>query len=70
VVTITKVALFRARWVSTNFFYDSLNRITQAYTTAPNWGDAFTIDAWGNLTNKASVTGKTSSARKTLFEGF
>jgi RHS repeat-associated protein len=47
-----------------NFFYDSLNRITQAYTTgnsplATSWGETFTIDAWGNVTNKGPVTGKT-----------
>ena len=40
-----------------NYFYDSLNRITQAYTTgnsplSTSWGEMFTIDAWGNLTNK------------------
>jgi hypothetical protein len=35
------------------FAYDSLNRITQANTvntTSANcWGEAYTIDAWGNL---------------------
>lgn len=43
-----------------NFAYDNLNRITQAYTSGPNWGKAFTIDGWGNLTNKGPVTGKTN----------
>jgi RHS repeat-associated protein len=37
------------------FTYDSLNRITQGNTvntTSANcWGEAYTIDAWGNLTN-------------------
>jgi len=47
-----------------NYLYDSLNRITQAYTSGnspltTSWGEAFTIDAWGNLTNKSGVTGKT-----------
>jgi len=42
-----------------NFVYDSLNRLSQAYTSGPNWGETFTIDAWGNLTNKSPVTGKT-----------
>jgi RHS repeat-associated protein len=49
-----------------NFVYDSLNRIQQAYTTGnspltTSWGEAFTIDAWGNLTNKAGITGKTNT---------
>src|SRR5258708_4179941 len=57
-----------------NFLYDSLNRIQQAYTTGTNWGETFSptatapgvapttpgIDAWGNLTNRSGVTGKTS----------
>jgi len=49
-----------------NFFYDSLNRITQAYTSGnqplpTSWGETFTIDAWGNLTNKGPVSGKTNT---------
>ena len=43
-----------------NFAYDTLNRIQQAYTTGPHWGEAYTIDAWGNLTNRAPVSGKTN----------
>jgi RHS repeat-associated protein len=43
-----------------NFSYDSLNRINQAYTSGPNWGETYTIDAWGNLTNRGPVTGKTN----------
>lgn len=41
-----------------NFLYDSLNRISEAYTSGPNWGETFTIDSWGNLTNKGPVSGK------------
>lgn len=55
-----------------SFMYDSLNRITQAYTSGPNWGQTFSnaatapgvqpttpgVDAWGNLTNVSGVTGK------------
>jgi RHS repeat-associated protein len=49
-----------------NYFYDSLNRITQAYTTgnsplSTSWGETFTIDAWGNLTNKGAVANKTNT---------
>ncbi len=43
-----------------NFTYDALNRIASAYTQGTNWGETFTVDAWGNLTNKAPVTGKTN----------
>jgi len=42
------------------FTYDSLNRIKQAYSNGPSWGEAFTIDAWGNLTNRDPVAGKTN----------
>ena len=60
-----------------NFVYDPLNRIWQAYTNGPNWGETFSpvsyspgtsfsaasagIDAWGNLTNRSGVTGKTNT---------
>jgi RHS repeat-associated protein len=43
------------------FAYDSLNRIAQANTintTSANcWGESYTIDAWGNLTNIAAASG-------------
>jgi RHS repeat-associated protein len=42
-----------------NYVYDRLNRIQQATSSGPNWGEAYTIDAWGNLTNIGQVTGKT-----------
>jgi RHS repeat-associated protein len=58
-----------------NFIYDSLNRIQQAYSSGTQWGETFSptatspgvapatagIDAWGNLTNRSGVTGKTNS---------
>jgi len=60
-----------------NFVYDPLNRIWQAYTNGTNWGETYSptkyaagtafsaanagIDAWGNLTNRSGVTGKTGS---------
>jgi RHS repeat-associated protein len=43
-----------------NFGYDSLNRIFQAYSSGPSWGEDFTIDAWGNLTNRSLHVGKTN----------
>jgi RHS repeat-associated protein len=41
-----------------NFTYDAFNRIQTAYTSGPNWGEDFTIDAWGNLTNRALHSNK------------
>lgn len=39
-----------------NFNYDSLNRIINALTA--NWGEAYTSDAWGNMTAINSYQGK------------
>jgi RHS repeat-associated protein len=44
-----------------NFVYDSLNRIKQAYTNGSNWGEQYTIDTYGNLTNIAPYSGKSNS---------
>jgi len=44
-----------------NFGYDSLNRIKQAYTNGSNWGEQYTIDTFGNLTNIARYSGKSNS---------
>jgi RHS repeat-associated protein len=43
-----------------NYKYDFLNRIQQAYTNGTNWGETYTIDTWGNLTNRDPVSGKTN----------
>ncbi len=43
-----------------NFAYDSLNRISQGYSSGSIWGEAFTIDPWGNMTNENPIAGKTS----------
>jgi RHS repeat-associated protein len=40
------------------FAYDSLNRIKQAKTVSTSsncWGEAYTIDAWGNLTGRTNI---------------
>jgi RHS repeat-associated protein len=42
-----------------SFAYDSLNRISSAQSNGSQWGETFTIDAWGNLTNRAGISGKT-----------
>jgi len=41
------------------FTYDELNRVLTAQTpSSANYGVQFTIDPWGNLTNKTALTGK------------
>jgi RHS repeat-associated protein len=45
-----------------NFDYDNLNRLLDAYTTGQttaiaHWGEVYTIDPWGNLTNIAMKPG-------------
>ena len=41
------------------FTYDSLNRIASGESNGSQWGELFTIDAWGNLTNRSGLVGKT-----------
>lgn len=43
---------------SESFTYDSLNRIVSAQSSGTQWGEAYTIDAWSNLTNRAGITGQ------------
>jgi RHS repeat-associated protein len=43
-----------------NFTYDALNRIAEAWTSGPAWGERFTIDPWGNLTNRNPIPGQTN----------
>jgi hypothetical protein len=43
------------------FTYDALNRIMQASSNGPAWGEAYTLDYWGNLTNRTLVSGKNNS---------
>jgi len=41
------------------FQYDALNRLTQALTpNSPLWGTTYTYDAWGNLYQKTTMSGK------------
>jgi RHS repeat-associated protein len=44
---------------SQSFTYDALNRIASGESSGPQWGEAYTLDAWGNLTNRAGIAGKT-----------
>jgi RHS repeat-associated protein len=44
---------------SESFNYDSLNRISNAQqTTGTQWGESYTIDAWGNMTAIGSYNSK------------
>ena len=49
-----------------NFTYDALNRIASAATQATSgvtcWGETFTIDSWGNITDRAPVAGMSGCA--------
>jgi hypothetical protein len=55
---------------STTFAYDPLNRISQANTSTTTggncWGETYTIDAWGNLTNRSGVSGMTGCSTEPL----
>jgi RHS repeat-associated protein len=55
---------------STTFQYDYLNRLSQANTintTSANcWGETYTIDPWGNLTNRAAASGMGGSCTTEL----
>jgi len=49
-----------------NFDYDTLNRIKDGYTTGSgtmvsDWGETYSIDAWGNLTTIGLYPGKHNS---------
>jgi YD repeat-containing protein len=49
----------RASSRSESFNYDALNRIANAQqTTGTQWGESYTIDAWGNMTATGSYNGK------------
>ncbi|MDP2995996.1 MAG: RHS repeat-associated core domain-containing protein [Bryobacterales bacterium] len=40
-----------------NYTYDSLARLSAAWTTGPEWGQAYSYDGWGNLTGKSVTKG-------------
>ena len=56
--TLVKITNNRDNNRSQNFTYDALNRVATAYTDGTNWGDTYTVDAWGNLSNKTPMQGK------------
>jgi len=42
-----------------NFTYDNLNRLAQAWSSGPQWGETFSVDPWSNMWQRSGVTGKT-----------
>jgi RHS repeat-associated protein len=58
---VSQIVNLRDSTRTQNFTYDSLNRIGSGQSTGSgtySWGEAFTIDAWSNLTNRAGISGK------------
>ena len=41
-----------------SYSYDNLNRIASASTNGSDWGESYTIDPWGNLTEIDGMSGK------------
>ena len=39
------------------YTYDALQRLVQAQTTGPQWGNAYSFDGFGNLTAKTVTKG-------------
>jgi YD repeat-containing protein len=40
-----------------SYTYDAVNRLATAQTADGSWGDAYTCDGWGNLTQKTVTKG-------------
>jgi|ERR1700674_4055217 len=40
--------------IEANYKYDQLNRIQAGWHDATDWGTEYTVDIWGNLTQKAA----------------
>jgi RHS repeat-associated protein len=57
---VVSIANCRDTTRTQSFTYDALNRIESAQSNGTQWGETFTIDAWGNLTNETGITGKTN----------
>jgi RHS repeat-associated protein len=48
-----------------SFTYDSLNRIANGQSSGTHWGEAYTTDAWGNMTAISPYNGKPSESLST-----
>jgi RHS repeat-associated protein len=58
---VISIANCRDATRSQNFTYDVLNRIETGQSSGTQWGETYTIDPWGNLTNRGGISGKTYS---------
>ena len=62
----------RKNWVSgeeVSYQYDSLQRLSSAVTTGPEWGLSFSYDGFGNKTAQ-TVTKGTGPAMTAAYDGF
>jgi len=50
---------------SQSFNYDSLNRIANGQSSGTQWGEAYSTDAWGNMTAISSYQGKPAESLTT-----
>jgi len=55
---------------STNYSYDQLNRIVAGWHDAADWGTQYTVDIWGNLSQKAPCNNTVGCPTRTMGEGF
>ena len=56
---------------STNYAYDLLNRITAGWhVNATDWGSQYSLDNWGNLSQKAPCNNTMGCPTRTSGEGF
>ena len=53
-----------------NYSYDLLNRLTAGWHDAADWGSQYTIDNWGNLSQKAPCNNTMGCPTRTAGEGF
>ena len=53
---------------TTNYKYDQLNRIVAGWHDATDWGTQYTLDIWGNLTQKAPCNNTVGCPSRTTGE--
>ena len=54
---ITKMNSLQYPSEEVNYSYDSLGRLSAAWTTGPTWGQSFVYDGWGNRTDQLVTKG-------------
>jgi RHS repeat-associated protein len=55
---------------TTNYAYDQLNRIVAGWHDATDWGTQYTLDIWGNLTQKAPCNNTVGCPSRSTGESF